>query len=196
MLNLADLKTTFENIADILLKSHDNPIVSLINPDVTEGRQQRGSFLELIKDPVISTRYPAQSNMLKTNTVYFSQLRHAVNSKSPIRFMGYKNNVLLFDHEKIIQIKSNFDPTCSYERTLSFLYDKRNQTEQRSLDFGTENNVSLRAGNALDRQLEKRGRQFYPNLKRFRLKLYPTQQGPQSSPVALMSLLEAYTGTL
>ena len=64
LLNLGDLKTTFENIADILLKTHDTPIVSLINPDVTGGRQQRDSFLELIKDPVISTRYPAQSNML------------------------------------------------------------------------------------------------------------------------------------
>ena len=84
--------------------------------------------------------------------------------------MGYKNNVLLFDHEKIIQIKSNFDPTCSYERTLSFLYDKRNPTEQRSLDFGTENNVSLRAGNALDRQLEKRREAILPKFKAFLFK--------------------------
>ena len=93
-----------------------------------------------------------------------------MNNKSPIKFMGYKNNVLLFDHEKIIQIKSNFDPTCSYERTLSFLYDKRNPTEQRSLDFGTENNVSLRAGNALDRQLEKRREAILPKFKVFPFK--------------------------
>lgn len=38
LLNLADLKTTFESIADILLKTHDTPIVSLINPDITGGK--------------------------------------------------------------------------------------------------------------------------------------------------------------
>jgi hypothetical protein len=170
LLNLADLKTTFENIADILLKTHDTPIVSLINPDITGGKGERDSFFEMIRDPVISTRYPTQSGMLKTNTVYYSQLRHAVSNKSPIKFMNNKNNVLLFDHEKIIQIKSNFDPTCSYERTLSFLYDKRNPTENRSLDFGTENNGSLRAGNALDRQLIKRRKEILPNFRAFPFK--------------------------
>ena len=52
LLNLADLKTTFENIADILLKNHDTPIVSLINPDVTGGKGERDSFFEMIRDPV------------------------------------------------------------------------------------------------------------------------------------------------
>ena len=84
LLNLGELKTTFENIADILLTSHDTPIVSLINPDFTGEKQQRDSFFELIRDPVISTRYPTKCDTLKNNTIYFSQLRNAVNSKSPI----------------------------------------------------------------------------------------------------------------
>ena len=156
LLNLEDLKTTFGNIADILLSPHDIPIVSLINPDVTGEKQQRDSFFELIRDPVISTRYPAQSDMLEKNAIYYSQLRQAVNNKSPIKFVGYKNNVLLFDHEKIIQIKSNYNPTCSYEQTLSFLYDKKNPTEKRSLDFSTENKGSQSTGDALQKLLEKR----------------------------------------
>ena len=74
---------------------------------------------------------------LKKNSIYFSQLRDAVNNKSPIKFMNHKNNVFLFDHEKVIQIKSNFEATCSYGNTLSFLYYKQNPTENRSLNLGT-----------------------------------------------------------
>ena len=83
-----------------------------------------------------------------------------MNNKAPIQFMGYKNNVLLFTHEKIIQIKSNFNPTCSYEQTLSFLYDKKNPTEKRSLDFSTENKGSQSTGDALQKLLEKKKSDF------------------------------------
>jgi hypothetical protein len=128
--------------------------VSLINPDVTGEKQQKDSFLELIRDPVISTRYPTQSDVLRNNAVYYSQLRDAVNNKAPIQFMGYKNNVLLFTHEKIIQIKSNFNP--------SFLYDKINPTEKRSLDFSTDNKGSQSTGDALQKLLEKRKKVILP----------------------------------
>ena len=44
LLNLGGLKTMFENIADILLKSHDNPLVSLINPDKSGVRKEEKDF--------------------------------------------------------------------------------------------------------------------------------------------------------
>ena len=44
LLNLGGLKTMFENIADILLKSHDNPLVSLINPDQSGIKKRRKIF--------------------------------------------------------------------------------------------------------------------------------------------------------
>jgi hypothetical protein len=45
LLNLSELKSTFDIIADILLTSHDTPIVSLINPDFTGDKQKRTLFL-------------------------------------------------------------------------------------------------------------------------------------------------------
>ena len=105
LLNLGELKSTLENIAYILLTSHDNPLISLINPDFTGKKQERDSFFDLIRDPVVSNRYPTKCDTFKNNKIYFSQLRKAVNNKSPIKFMNHKNNVFLFDHEKVIQIK-------------------------------------------------------------------------------------------
>ena len=138
LLNLHELKTTFENVADILLTAHDNPLISLMNPDLSGEKLQRDSFLDIIGDPVVSNHYPTKCDTFKNNRIYFSQLRNAVNNKSPIKFMSHKNNVFLFDHEKVIQIKSNFEATCSYGDTLSFLYYKQNPTENRSLNLGSQ----------------------------------------------------------
>ena len=93
LLNLHELKSTFENIADILLTAHDNPLISLINPDFSGKKQERDSFLDIIIDPVVSNRYPTKCDTFKNNRIYFSQLRDAVNNKTPIKFMNHKNNV-------------------------------------------------------------------------------------------------------
>ena len=70
LLNLEDLKTTFGNIADILLSPHDIPIVSLINPDVTGEKQQKDSLFELIRDHVISTiTLLSQTSLRKTQFI-------------------------------------------------------------------------------------------------------------------------------
>ena len=92
-----------------------------------------------------------------------------MNNKAPIQFMGYKNNVLLFTHEKIIQIKSNFNP--------SFLYDKKNPTEKRSLDFSTDNKGSQSTGDALQKLLEKRKKVILPKFREFPFKALSDRTG-------------------
>ena len=120
---------------------------------------------------MISTFHPTKCDTLIKNTIYFSQLRNAVNSKSPIKFMNHRNNVFLFDHEKVIQLKSNYNPTCSYEQTLSFLYDKKNQTEKRSLYLGTENRDYQSAKeDALEKGLQKKRKAILPKFRVFPFK--------------------------
>ena len=120
---------------------------------------------------MISTFHPTKCDTLKNNTIYFSQLRKAVNSKSPIKFMSRRNNVFLFDHEKVIQLKSNYNPTCSYEQTLSFLYDKKNQTEKKSLYLGTENRDYQSAKeDALEKGLQKKRKAILPKFRVSHLK--------------------------
>ena len=144
----------------------------MINPDFTGKKQERDSFFDLIRDPVVSNRYPTKCDTFKNNRIYFSQLRNAVNNKSPIKFMNHKNNVFLFDHEKVIQIKSNFEATCAYGDTLSFLYYKQNPTENRSLNLGTENQDSQSAGEAaLEKYIKIKEWRCYLNLENFHLKL-------------------------
>ena len=100
-----------------------------------------------------------------------------MNNKAPTQVMGYKNNVLLFTHERIIQIKSNFNPTCTYGQTLSFLYDKKNPTEKRSLDFSTDTKGSQSAGDALQKLLEKRKKVILPEFREFPFKALSDKTG-------------------
>ena len=152
------------------MTSHDNPFISLINLDITGKKEERDSFFDLIRDPIISNRYPTKCDTFKTNRIFFSQLKDAVNKKSPIKFMNHKNNVFLFDHEKIIQIKSNFEAICSYGNTLSYLYYKQNPSELRSLNLGTEDQDSQRAeAPALKKHIEKKGGKYYLDVEHFHL---------------------------
>ena len=91
--------------------------------------------------------------------------------------MGYKNNVLLFTHEKIIQIKSNFNPTCTYGQTLSFLYDKKNPTEKRSLDFSTDTKGFQSAEDALQKRLKERKKVILPEFREFLFKALSDKTG-------------------
>ena len=84
--------------------------------------------------------------------------------------MNHKNNVFLFDHEKVIQIKSNFEATCSYGDTLSFLYYKQNPTENRSLSLGSQEQLNY------EKYMEKK-RAILPKYRKFPFKAMSDLQG-------------------
>ena len=72
--------------------------------------------------------------------------------------------------KKIIEIKSDFEATCSYGDTLSCLYQKQNPSEFRSLDFGPESQRSGRTekdNNNLEDYLKRKRQVFLPKWREF-----------------------------